>query len=424
MTGSARPLRSAIVTVGEELLLGRTVDTNAAWLGERLAELGVPVSERSTVGDDDVAIRRAVGEALGRTELVVVTGGLGPTDDDRTRPAVAALLDAPLELDEGLLAALERRFLDRGFDALPPSNRGQAMVPRGGTALPNPAGTAPGLVLDTPDGRVVVLLPGPPRELRALFPAAANILRGRFGQRLRPVAVRTVHTTGISESVLAPQVEEALGAVRDVEVAFLPDLAGVDIRFTVRDQDADEAEGRLERAVAAVAPVVERYRFEAGPSGDLAEAVFRALDRRGLTLATAESCTAGIVAMRLTEWPGSSRVFRGGVVAYDDAVKREVLGVDAAVLVEQGAVSEAVARAMAEGVRRRLGTDAGLGVTGIAGPEGGSEAKPVGTVWYAVSLGDRVEARHAIIPGDRAGVRWRSGQAVLALLLAMVEGRR
>lgn len=420
------PLRSALVTVGDELLLGRTVDTNAARLGEWLAELGAPVVERSTVGDDDARIRDGVERMLERAPIVVVSGGLGPTDDDRTRPAVAGLLDRPLRLDEELEAALQARYRDRGYDEMPPANRSQCMVPEGGTVLPNARGTAPGLWLEVGDGRIVVLLPGPPRELEAVFPHAADLLRERFAERLRPLRHRTIHTTGIPESVLAPRVEEAVGPDREVAVAFLPDLTGVDIRLTVQDAPSDDdAIRRLDEAEAVVDRVVGGARFRTEGAGhDLIEAVADGLRETGTTVAVAESCTGGLLAKRLTDRPGSSAWFAGGVVAYSNAAKAELVGVDPGLIDRKGAVSREVAEALAEGARRRFGTDVGLGVTGIAGPSGGSDDKPVGTVWYALAERSGVESWRQVFPGDREAVRIRTTQAVLDELRRHLEALR
>jgi nicotinamide-nucleotide amidase len=428
-------LRSAIVTVGEELLSGATVDSNAAWLGRALSHLGIPVRQRFTVGDRDDRIEAAVLEALELAELVVVTGGLGPTEDDRTRPAVARALGRPLDRDPALVEALEARFRGRGHATLPPANLRQADVPRGGHALPNPRGTAPGLWIPAEGGRVVVLLPGVPREMRALFDAVEHRVREQFAERLEPVHSQTLHTTGIPESVLAPRIEEALGGLetrRGVEVAYLPELTGVDLRLSVAERDGAGAEA-LAEALRLVEPVIRPYRFEAPETGDLVEAVARQLGERGLRLATAESCTGGGVSARLTARPGASAWFLGGVVAYDNAVKTEVLGVDPMVLERHGAVSEPVACQMAEGVLRQTGADCAISITGIAGPGGAVEGKPVGTVWWAVAFrelgtdvaqtGVRVRAASAVFPGDREAVRIRAGQAALRDLHLQLQER-
>jgi nicotinamide-nucleotide amidase len=414
--------RAVVVTVGDELLLGRTVDGNAAWLGRELSDLGVPVLYRSTVGDEDQAIQRAVSEALAAADLVVVTGGLGPTRDDRTRGAVAALFGARLHVDPELLRALEARFRARGYDRLPATNVTQAQVPEGATVLANPLGTAPGLALAR-DGRWVVLLPGVPREMKAIFAGdLRRLIAKELGPRLRPVHHRTIHTTGIPESALAERIEALLPSdLGPVSLAFLPDLTGVDLRFTALDVESpEEAAGWFDELERTVAPALEGFRYRA-ESGDLVESLAKLLLASGRKLAVAESCTGGLIAKRLTDRPGSSAYFQGGVVAYSDDVKAETLSVSRATLAAHGAVSEAVALEMAAGVAERLGAKASLSVTGIAGPDGGSPAKPVGTVWYAARVDGEAEARREVFGGDRTQVRERAAQAALALLLRMLE---
>lgn len=402
------------MTVGDELLLGRTVDTNAAWLSERLARLGAPVVRRYTVGDDDEAIRDAVRAALVDAEVVLTSGGLGPTSDDRTRDAVAAALGRGLAVDPEILDRLTERFRARGYDALPPANRRQAQVPEGGVALPNPVGTAPGLLLEE-DGRVIGLLPGVPRELRAVFPGIEDELRARYRDRLRPVVLRTLHTSGIPESVLAPRVEAALEGYDGVEVAFLPDLVGVDVRLTVRGAGALDAARALDGAEERLGPVVEAHRIPG--SGDVAREVLSLLAGQGRTLGLAESCTGGLVAQRITDVPGASAVFLGGIVSYSNGAKMRHLGVEAKLLEAHGAVSRPVAMAMARGAVRAFGANCGVGITGVAGPGGGSPEKPVGTVHVAVVVDDRSAAEEWHFPEDREAVRIRSAQAALLLLL-------
>jgi len=417
-------LRSVVLTVGDELLLGRTVDGNAAWLGRVLSDLGIPVVKRYTVGDTDEAIQRALEDALAEAELVVVTGGLGPTRDDRTREAVAAFLGAELHVDPDLLRALEERFRARGYDRLPETNVTQARVPDGARVLANPLGTAPGLALEHADS-LVVLLPGVPSEMKAIFRGdLTRLLLERFGARLRPVRHRTFHTTGIAESELASRLEALLPAAPGpVTVAFLPELTGVDLRLSVWDTDAiDEAERLLDQVEAAIGPVLEGFRFQA-VSGDLVEALSGSLVRSGLRLAVAESCTGGLIAKRITDLPGASTYFMGGVVAYADGVKVGQLGVASDVLARHGAVSEQVALGMATGVARALGAEVGVSVTGVAGPGGGSESKPVGTVWYAASVCGEATARREVFSGDRTQIRERAAQAALALALREVERR-
>lgn len=411
-----------IVTVGDELLLGRTVDTNAAWLGRRLAELGLRVARRVTVGDERGRIQEAVGGAVARADVVVVTGGLGPTPDDVTKEAVAERFGRRLRVDGALLEALRERFRRRGYVEMPESNRRQAEVPEGALVLRNRHGTAPGLVLEA-EGKAVILLPGVPQELEGLWdPQVEDYLRARFAGRLAPVRHRLLRTTGISESVLADRVAEVLpGALGPVTLAFLPDLTGVDLRLTVRGvPEAQEAEAHLDRVERLLEPVIGPYCY-ARDERDLVAVIGDLLRARAMTLAVAESCTGGLIAKRLTDRAGSSDYFVGGVIAYANDVKVRELGVEAAVLESVGAVSEEVARAMALGVRRRFGAGCSIAVTGIAGPGGGSAQKPVGTVWCAAAVGEAVTARHEWFPGDRDGVRARAAQAALALLWARLK---
>lgn len=413
-----------MVAVGDELLLGETTDTNAAWLGRWLARHGLPVARRWTVGDVEAHIQDAVTAALEVADLVVVTGGLGPTPDDLTRDAVASLLGRPLHEDEGILERIRKKFRDRGVDELPGPNRRVAQVPEGARILANPRGTAPGLALEAGGGRHVLLLPGPPRELQGIVEGALEELLGEWlGGRLPPVHLRTLHTTGIPESLLSERVDGVLPEdTGPVTLAFLPDPVGVDIRLTARGVEEPEARRWFDRIEEALAPVVGPWRYES-EDGDLVGALSRALRRGGHTVATAESCTGGLVAKRLTDRAGASDVFPGGIVAYANEAKESLLGVDPDLLAAHGAVSEPVARAMAEGAARALGATAGVGITGVAGPDGGTAEKPVGTVWIAATLEGRTVSRLERVPGDRREVRERSAQAAVALLLRLLEGR-
>lgn len=379
--------RAALVTVGDELLLGQTVDTNAAWLSRRLAAAGIAVVRRHTVADIDEEIRSGVRAAMDVADLVLVSGGLGPTPDDLTQDSVAGLFGVPFT-----------------------------------KTLENVHGTAPGLVWDAGD-TLVVLLPGVPRELKSIFEGGLRVLLAeRFGNRLPPVHLRLIHTTGIRESVLSERVAEVLPEAGVLTLAFLPDLRGVDLRLTAQGLERSQAEAEFDRVEAALRPVVDPYRFES-PDGDIAGAVLEALRAGKLTLATAESCTGGLVGKRITDLPGSSDVYRGGVVAYANDVKTALLGVEGRVIDTHGAVSEEVVRRMAEGVVRALDADVGVAVTGVAGPDGGTPEKPVGTVWHAATLGGRTVVEVQSFHGNRDAVRERAAQAVLFLLLRLMDGR-
>ncbi|HEV2670756.1 MAG TPA: competence/damage-inducible protein A [Gemmatimonadales bacterium] len=415
-------MKLEVVTIGTELLLGLTADTNAAELGRALSSAGAEVVRHISVPDRPDAIRAAIAESLQRTGFVITTGGLGPTRDDMTKRAVADLLGKPLELHEDILRALEARFRRLGRP-MPAANRTQAEVPRGATVLPNPRGTAPGLWVEDQDGRVVVLLPGVPSEMRGLL---AEEVLPRFAERQhrqsrvhRVVRSRTVRTTGIAESALAERVGAIEDEIAPLTLAYIPSTDGVDLRVTAWALPEDEAERLLAAAAAqlrarAGEPVYGEDRT------DLAATVLELLRARKSRLAVAESCTGGLLGGRITAVPGSSDVFVGGVVAYDDAVKRELLGVPATLLQQYGAVSEEVVSAMAAGAQARFGVDAALAVTGIAGPGGGTEEKPVGTVWLAARLGSDVRALQRVFPGDRSEIRARSAQAVLDLLRRVI----
>ena len=412
---------TVVVTVGDELLLGDTIDSNAARIGRALGELGAPVLRRETVGDQAAAIRAAVARGLADADLVIVTGGLGPTPDDLTREAVAELLGRPLRSDPGVEESLRARFRAFGIGTFPENNLRQAMVPAGARVLPNARGTAPGLALEQ-GGRWVVLLQGVPRELEGMLAGPVReLVQEVFAGRLRPPLHRFVRTTGIAESLLSEKVEALLPSERGpVRLAYLPSLRGVDLRFTVADViDPLEAQAWLDRMEAALGEL-EGHRFE---GEDLVAALAGVLARTGRTLATAESCTGGLLAKRLTDRAGSSGWFLGGLVTYADRAKIAQLGVDPAVIVRVGAVSEEVARAMASGAVRLFGADAGIGITGIAGPGGGTPEKPVGTVWWAAAVGERVVAQTRVFPGDREAVRERAAQGALHLLYRMLSER-
>jgi nicotinamide-nucleotide amidase len=418
-----KEVTAAVVTVGEELLSGETTDTNGAWLGRKLASLGVPVVRKWVVGDDAEAIGAALNAALAVADLIIVTGGLGPTRDDLTRPAVADFLGLELRSDPEIVADLRNRFRARGLPELLVSNLSQADVPSGARVLPNALGSAPGLLMEH-DGCTVALLPGVPREMRGIVEEVLeDIIRDRFEGRLVPLVHRTLYTTGIAESVLGELVDEVrAGLPGEVDLAFLPGLRGVSLRFSTRAR-AVEAVELLDTAQGVLDPIIAPYRIGT-EKGDLVEAIADVLASESLTLAVAESCTGGLVAKRITDLPGSSVYFRGGVIAYADRVKIDLLGLEEAVLVENGAVSEAVVIGMAGGVAALLGTEVGVAVTGIAGPGGGTPEKPVGTVWFAVALKGRTRASHRVFSGDREAVRERGTQAALLLLYQMLADGR
>jgi len=407
-------VRVEVVTIGTELLLGFTLDTNGADLGRALAAAGADVARRTSVPDDEASVRAAVGEALARTGFVITTGGLGPTPDDLTKQAIAALLGRRLVPDQGVLHALEERFRRHGRWPMPAANRRQADVPEGATVLPNPRGTAPGLWLEDAQGRTVVMLPGVPRELRGLL---ADEVLPRVAARSagQVVLSRTLRTTGAPESAVAERVAPVEDELPPLSLAFLPSTDGVDLRLTARGLDRAEADAHLTRAATRLRERLGDHYYGMDGS-DLAAVVLDAVRAHGRRLAVAESCTGGLLGARLTAVPGASAAFVGAVVAYADDVKRDQLGVPAETLARHGAVSEETVRAMAEGARRAFGADCVIAITGIAGPTGGTPDKPVGTVCLAAGRSADVRVATRVFPGDRTEIRQHGAQAGLDLL--------
>jgi nicotinamide-nucleotide amidase len=406
--------RVELITIGDELLLGFTIDTNGAHLARELSAIGIEVARRSTVRDEAETIASAVGEALERTGAVITTGGLGPTSDDQSKVAVARLFGRAMRLDEAHLAWMEARWHARFKRPLPASNRAQAMMPEGAVMLTNNHGSAPGVWIEDGRGRWVAMLPGVPREMRGMLADTLLPRLRSLADRGAAILSRTLRTTGIAESQLADWIDSIESGIPGVEVAYLPGVDGVDLRLTVRGLTPPEAHQALDRAARQL-----RERIGLGVYGedetDLAAVVLDMCRKAGLRVAVGESCTGGLVGARLTAISGASDVVAGGVIAYDNDVKLALLGVDSADLAAHGAVSEVIVRQMATGARTVLHADVGLAVTGIAGPTGGTPEKPVGTVWIAADVETRVRSVGLRLWGDRDEIRRRSAQAVLDL---------
>ncbi len=411
-------LRSAeIVAIGTELLTPFRSDTNSLYLTARLNELGLEVRGKTVVADDRAAVESALRAALARAEVVVTTGGLGPTDDDVTREAVAGVAGVGADEDAAVLAVIDGRFVRRGR-RMPPINRRQAQVPTGAVVLPNPNGTAPGLWIEVGDG-VVIALPGPPRELQPMYEdSVLPRLRARCGGVV--LRRRTLKIAGRGESDVDEIAQPVYGPWRQAEPAIsttiLASLGQVELHLSSQGEDAARVDRALEEAVEALQAVLGPAVFSVD-GRSLEEVVGDLLVSRQLLLAAAESCTGGLLLGALTDIPGSSAWIAGGVVAYANDVKVRSLDVPAELIAAHGAVSDAVAEAMAEGVRRRLNAGLGVGITGIAGPAGGTDAKPVGTVAIAVAgPGDRCVVRTVRFPGDRVMVRQMAVRAALNLI--------
>ena len=413
-----------IITIGDELLLGQTIDTNAAFISEKLAASGIRVTRRSTVGDDADDIRNAVLEALSRTRAVITTGGLGPTSDDFTKPVIASIYNRELKVDEAYLEKLRLRWQQRGMQ-MPASNRTQAEIPEGADIVRNPVGSAQGIALNDAKLGLTVMLPGVPHEVRAMTEAhLIPFLLQHIAVKSDPICHRVLRTTGIPESLLHDRISDIVQSIAPISVAFLPNFAGTDLRLTswaafdqrTCDERFAEAERQLRERLGT-----HIYGTDAT---DLAAIVGNTLRERGLTLALAESCTGGLLGKRLTDMSGASDYFIAGFVTYANEAKQQLVGVKESTLQQHGAVSEETAREMATGAKLAAGTDVAAAITGIAGPTGGSDEKPVGLVWTAVAMGDVVRSRSFIMPGDRNEIRERAAQMALALLYDMLVSPR
>ncbi len=402
-----------ILTVGTELLLGQIVDTNASWISQRLAEAGIDVFYQSTVGDNWGRIEEAIRLAMARADVLIITGGLGPTEDDLTRDVLAGVLGRPLRLDPEVLQHIQRRFAHRRTP-MAENNRKQAMVPEGFEVLPNPRGTAPGLFVRHPGG-VITCMPGVPAEMKPmLLEQVIPRIREAFGIRGRIVS-RVLKTCGVSESTVDHRIGDYFRDMRNPTIGVLAHAGEIHIRLTCKGDDPAIIAGQLDDLEAKIRERLGHLIF--GRDDERLEALVGGLLRaRQASLAVAESCTGGLVANRLTDIPGSSDYFERGVVAYSPAAKESVLGVPPALIREHGTVSLETARAMAEGVQRLAGSTFGLSTTGIAGPTGGTAEKPVGLVCLALTWEGGAECRETRLLGDREIVKYRAAQMALELL--------
>jgi competence/damage-inducible protein CinA-like protein len=411
-------LRTAeVIAVGSELLGTTRLDTNSLFIADKLSSLGIILRSKTVVGDDRDAIAAHCAQSLTRADLVVLTGGLGPTDDDLTRDAVAAVTGLPLDEDPSITDKIRGRFERRGM-RMPEINRRQAMVLRGAIVLDNPNGTAPGQYLEH-QGHVLVLLPGPPRELR---PMLTKLCEGPLEERAGTGRVyrTSLFITGRSESHVEETVQPIYSKWRDetppIETTILAAPGQVELHLVLASSNEVDATARLNAASKQLAEALGRHVFSTD-GRSMEEVVGGVLLERRLTIAAAESCTGGLMMTRLTEVPGSSAYVLGGVVSYSNEMKRDVLNVSESQLREYGAVSEPVAVTLAENAKRIAGSNVGVSITGIAGPSGGSPQKPVGTVVIAVVDPSGVaKVRTFQFIGDRAQVRFQATQAALEMV--------
>jgi nicotinamide-nucleotide amidase len=403
-------MNAEIITIGNEILYGHTIDTNSAYMGRRLAEVGIPVLWRTSVGDNRERICEAFSRAMERCEVVLVTGGLGPTHDDITKTVFCEVFDRKLVLDESVLDHVRYLFTRRGL-TMPEVNIGQAMIPEGAQVIHNPIGTAPGIYL-TVDDRHIFLMPGVPREMtrmmeEGILPILSRLVGGR-----RIVHHRTFRTTGIGESALFEKIRSMDGLDR---IASLPSLFGVDLRITVQGTERVGVEAEVERIAGELRRRVGEYLYGMDDE-TLEKVVGRELKQRGLRIAVAESCTGGVIADRLTNVPGSSDYTKGGVIAYHDDAKVQLLRVPADLIQRHGPVSREVAEAMAAGVQRVMQVEIGLATTGVLGPTGGTPETPVGTVYIGLAVGERVTSQRLQLGDERLPNKTRASQAALEMV--------
>lgn len=405
-----------IIAIGSELLTPFRQDTNSLYLTAQLNSVGVDVGFKTIVGDSLKDIVRVTTTALSRADIIVLSGGLGPTEDDLTREAVAETLGLALRRDPAIVSAIERRFAEHGWK-MSANNAKQGDVISGATVLMNANGTAPGQwISGKSDGRekIVILLPGPPHELKALFESSV-LERLRAKVPAQSLVTRVLKITGMGESACDARVAPIYKRFADVETTILAGPGEIQLHLKTRGTSADVAEQRLDE-------LVDKLEAELGDcvfsdNGDsLEQIVSYFLQMRSATLSVAESCTGGLVAERLTSVSGSSRYFVGGIVAYSNDLKTQFADVPQDLLDVYGAVSDQVARALAEGVRERCRTSLGLGVTGVAGPTGGTPEKPVGLVFHALASESGTEVVKRNFPGDRARIRWFASQQALDMV--------
>jgi nicotinamide-nucleotide amidase len=405
-------MKAEIIAIGSELLTPDRVDTNSLFLTEQLNKLGIEVLRKTIVGDNPEELSDVFAGALKRVELVISCGGLGPTADDLTRETVADLLGRRLQRDDRILHAIETRF--RSFRGeMPEVNVRQAMVPEGAEALDNPRGTAPGLWIEQGD-RLIVLLPGPPREMRGLFEEAVAPRLAPRSTGLR-LFHRELRVTGLGESHVEQRIAPIYKRYQNVQTTVLSAPGEVQVHLRLWSDEPDQANKTLDEIERGF-DIALTDRIFSRDGQALHEVVARELTLNNTTIAVAESCTGGLLAQRLTSMAGSSSFFLGGVVCYSNERKTAWADVPPELIATKGAVSPEVAVALADGIRRRVGSALGLGVTGIAGPGGGSEEKPVGTVHIALAHTAGVVERALTLPGDRDAIRWQASQVALDMV--------
>jgi nicotinamide-nucleotide amidase len=420
-------MKAIVVSIGDELVLGQTVDTNSSWLSRELASVGIAVAQHITVPDDLAAIQAAISNSAMRCGIVLVNGGLGPTKDDLTREALAHALNVPLDLNANCLRTLEEFFSQRGRE-MPQSNRVQAMIPRGARVLENTAGTAPGIDADfTADPSHpcrIFAMPGVPDEMKIMFRKSVlpNLLHSG-AEAAAIILSRTLHTFGVGESTIGERLGDLMDRRRNPSVGTTVSSGVVSVRINARFSDREGALTELQQTDRQCRDVLGDLIY--GSDDQTLPSVVADLLTAGKVriVATAESCTGGLLSKMLTDIPGSSRYFQRGWITYSNQAKTELLDVSPQLLAQDGAVSESVVRAMAQSARQKSGADFALAISGIAGPDGGTPAKPVGSVCIALAHAQAALARTFNFPGDRETIRDRSAKMALTLLRFQLLGK-
>jgi nicotinamide-nucleotide amidase len=410
-------MKAEIITIGDELLIGQVINTNQAYIAEKLNKIGVTIEWMTTVGDEMQAILDSFDQAWTRSDVVIVTGGLGPTHDDITKSVVCKFFDTHIVTNDEVRRHIESLLRKRNIGWTAAAEQ-QTMMPSKAKVIPNPVGTAAGMLFEENE-KAFIVLPGVPYEMKEMMDRSVVPL---LATRAKNSVIRhlTLRTTGISESLLAQQLGNVEELLQGAKLAFLPSATGVRLRITVQNRNPTTADRKVQEIEARIRAKVQKYIYGVGEE-ELEEVVGRILAERGLTLAIAESCTGGLIADRITNVSGSSRYFERGIITYSNKAKIDLLGVSAALIEQHGAVSKEVAEAMAAGIRRTAGTDIGLSTTGIAGPTGGTSEKPVGLVWVGYSDHDETLALKFNFGDHRLLVKERAVQAALELVRRRVQ---
>jgi nicotinamide-nucleotide amidase len=405
-------LKAEIIAIGSELLTPHRMDTNSLWLTEQLNSVGISVHLKTIVGDDEARMEETAREALKRSDVIIATGGLGPTEDDVTRKVFARATGRQLMLDYDVLAQIRERITSRGYQ-MTPNNERQALIPRGATVLPNPNGSAPGIKMEQ-EGKLVILLPGPPRENQPMFEACVMPELEKMSRGVR-IAKRVLKVTGIGESQLDDKIAPIYGEYTNPETTILFTDSEIEIHLMANAESIARAEQIVEELSDKLEEAIGDNLYSS--RGETLEQVLGdRLRLKRYTIATAESCTGGLVAERITKVPGASDYFVGSIVSYTDEMKSRLLGVAREVIERHTAVSGEVAEAMARGIKEQTGATIGVSVTGVAGPGGGTQAVPVGTVYVGLADDVTTTNRRLVLPGDRHLIRWRASTAALEMV--------